>query len=567
MDAPEYPESVSGGDRPAAGPRKRGRVASGILAAQLLISGPLLVVIIAVLFVDDGIYASPVVFGTIAFFFLLTAVAALVPWDMVSRRWGILLPFVNLAGILVLREFGPQAGMGLLVVLPIIWIARTFGRTLTIVGVVGTILAMWVTRLLRPVPLSSADFITFVVVPVLVAFVASAIFVSSARGRAQAKLLRQHSTMVQVALEKASRQEGALNEVLNAVDFGVLAFDRTGTITFVNRRQRKFLTDFGTPADAVIHPVVYQADGVTRYTEEDRPLTRALSGQAFDNLIIWVGEPGERRVALSVSARILHDRNGDYDGGVVVLTDITKELEAVRARDDLVGSVSHELRSPLTSILGYLDLARDDESMHEETRRMIEVAYANSERLLVIVTDLLRATSEADKQLAMSFVSSDVAEIARESVEAHQIMADGREVELVLEGADVAVATVDPMRMRQVIDNLITNAIKYNREWGSVTVAIAVEDAGVSIEVRDTGQGIPDSDLPRIFDRFYRTDSAKTSATVGTGLGLSITREIVHRHGGQLTVSSELGIGTTFRILVPTEHEASATAGSRSVAA
>jgi two-component system, OmpR family, phosphate regulon sensor histidine kinase PhoR len=550
-----------------AGPRKRGRVASGILSAQLLTSGPLLVVIVAMLFVDDGIYASPVVFGTIAFFFVLTAVAALVPWDSVNRVWGMLLPFVNIAGILVLREFGPQSGIGLLVVLPVIWIARTFGRTLAVVGVAGTIVAMWVTRLLRPLPVTSADFITFVVLPVLVAFVTGAIFVSSARGRAQAKLLRQHANMVQVALEKASRQEGALNEVLNAVDFGVLAFDRTGAITFVNRRQRKFLTDFGTPADAVIHPVVYQADGVTRYTEEDRPLTRALSGQAFDNLIIWVGDPGERRAAHSVSSRILHDRNGEYDGGVIVLTDITKELEAIRARDDLVGSVSHELRSPLTSILGYLDLARDDENMSDETRRMIEVAYANSERLLVIVTDLLRATSDADKQLAMSFTTSDVAQIARDSVEAHQVMADERDVELVLEGAEVASATIDPMRMRQVIDNLITNAIKYNREWGSVTVTVAIEDGGVSVEVRDTGQGIPDADLPRIFDRFYRTNAAKSSTTVGTGLGLSITREIIHRHGGQLTVTSELGIGTTFRLLVPTEHEASVAAGSRSVAA
>ena len=523
--------------------------------------------IIAILFVDGGLYASPVVFGTIAFFFVLTAIAALVPWDSVGRGWGKLLPFVNIAGILVLRELGPQAGLGLLVVLPIIWIARTFGRTLTIVGVAGTVLAMWGTRLLRPTPVTSADFGSFVVVPVLIAFVAGAIFVSSARGRAQAKLLRQHSTMVQVALEKASRQESALNEVLNAVDFGVLAFDRTGTITFVNRRQRQYLTDFGTPADAVVHPVVYQADGITRYGDDDRPLSRALSGQAFDNLIVWVGEPGERRAAHAVSSRILHDRNGEYDGGVVVLTDITKELEAVRARDDLVGSVSHELRSPLTSILGYLDLARDDERMGDETRRMIEVAYANSERLLVIVTDLLRATSDADKQLAMSFTSSDVAQIARDSVEAHQVMADEREVELELQGADFALATIDPMRMRQVLDNLITNAIKYNREWGSVTVEVAVEDEGVSIEVRDTGQGIPDADLPRIFDRFYRTNSAKTSATVGTGLGLSITREIVHRHGGQLTVTSELGIGTMFRILVPTENEASAASGTRSVAA
>lgn len=545
---------MPGGDRSTV--RKRGRVASAILSGQLVISGPLLVVIVALIFVNDGIYASPTVFGTIAFFFILTALTALVPWDSIPRFWASSVPFANIVGILILREAVPEAGIGLLVVLPVIWIARNFTIPVVPIAVAGTIIVMWVTRLLRPVPINAADFVTFVVVPVLTAFVAGAVYLGSARGRAQAALLRQHSSMVEQALEKASRQEKLLMEVLNAVEFGVIAFNREGVVTFVNRTQRRNLSDFGTPPDAVVHPVVYEADGVTPYTEEDRPLARALSGQAFDNLIVWVGEPGERRVAHSVSCRILHDRDGEYDGGVIVLADITKELEAVRARDDLVGSVSHELRSPLTSILGYLDLARDDDNMSDDTRRMIEVAYSNSERLLVIVTDLLRAASDADKQLAMSFVACDVAQIARESVEAHQVMADEREVELAVEGEAVAWATADPMRMRQVIDNLITNAIKYNREWGSVTVTVGVDADHVSVEVRDTGQGIPDADLPRIFDRFYRTNSAKVSTTVGTGLGLSITREIIHRHGGELTVSSELGIGTTFRLSVPTERDA-----------
>lgn len=450
-----------GGDRPATGPLKRGRVASGILSAQLLISGPIFVVIMAAVLVDSSVYASPVMLGVVAFFFVMTAVATLVPWGAIHRNWGTVLPFLNVAGILLMGEFAPDTGIGLLVALPIVWIARTFGRVLTIVGTVGTIAGLWILHVARGVPLSTADFVTFVVLPVLIAFVASAVYMGSHRGRAQATLLRQHSAMVQSALKKASRQEGLLIAVLNAVDFGVLAFDRAGTITFVNRRQRQYLRDFGTDPDTAIPPVVYQADGVTRYTEEDSPLTRALSGQTFDNLIVWVGEPGERRAAHSLSSRILLDHDGEYDGGVLVLTDITKELEAVQARDDLVGSVSHELRSPLTSILGYLDLARDDEKMGDETRRMLEVAYSNSERLLVIVTDLLRAASDADKQLAMSFTPSDLAQIARDSVEAHQVMADEREVELLIEGAESAVAPIDPMRMRQVLDNLITNAIKY----------------------------------------------------------------------------------------------------------
>lgn len=560
---------MSRGDRTTSGPHQYGRVASAILAAQLLTSGPVLVVAVTLLFVAGGVYSSPVVFGTVAFFFALTAVAALAPWDSVPRL-GAMLPFADLIGILVLREAVPSFAVELLVLLPIIWIARTFSARLTIAAVAGTILVMWGSRVVRGAPPSVDDFATWVVVPVLTGFVAASVHMASARSRAQARLLRQHSSMVHGALDEASRQESMLNEVLNAVDFGVIAFDRTGRVTFVNRAHRRYLADFGTPADAVMHPVLYQSDGVTGFTADDNPLTRALNGQAFDNLVVWAGEPGERRAAHSVSSRILRDRAGEYDGGVLVLSDITKELEAVRARDDLIGSVSHELRSPLTSILGYLDLARDDERIADDTRHMLEVAYANSERMLVIVTDLLSAASDADQQLAMSFTASDLAEVARDSVEAHRVLAEERDIELSFVGADdPALATVDPMRMRQVLDNLITNAIKYNREWGSVTVVVEADPDGdaVTVEVRDTGQGIPEADLPRIFDRFYRTKSAKSSATVGTGLGLSITREIIHRHGGHLAVTSRLGIGTTFRLTVPTERTAGATADLRNEAA
>jgi two-component system, OmpR family, phosphate regulon sensor histidine kinase PhoR len=516
----------------------------------------MLVILVAAFLVDAGVYASPAVFGIIGLAFTLTAVAALIPWDRFDRRLSIAMPLANIVGIVLLREAAPQIGAGLLLVIPIIWIARTFGREVTIAGTAGAIGFMFLMRAVRGTPVSVTDFAGFVVLPVVLVFVAAAVYITARRARAQAALLRQHAVMVQGTLGKASRQESLLNEVLNAVEFGVIAFDRSGTVTFVNRKQRQNLADFGTPPDAVVHPLIYQSDGVTPYTDEDRPLTRALSGQAFDNLIIWVGEPGERRVAHAVSSRILRNADGEYDGGVIALTDITPELEAIRARDDLIGSVTHELRSPLTSILGYLDLAREEEAMSDETRKMIEVAYSNSERLLVLVTDLLKAASDSDKQLTLSFVPSDLAAIAREAVEGHRVLADEREVELTLEGDDIAPANVDPVRMRQVLDNLITNAIKYNIEWGSVTVTVTVEDAGVSVEIRDTGQGIPEADLPRIFDRFYRTSSAKNSATVGTGLGLSITREIVHRHGGQLAVSSELGIGTTFRVTVPTENDA-----------
>jgi signal transduction histidine kinase len=530
-------------------------VASAILSAQMLISAVVLVLIAAALVVDASSFASPSLFAGLGLIFVLTAVAAVVPWDGFDRRLGLALPLLNIVAICAVREAAPQFGAGLLLLFPVIWIARTFGVNASVAGVVLSIAGIWFTRITHWVPLDERDFGALVLLPIVLIFVASSTYVVARRSRAQAVLLRQHSALIEASLEKARSQRQLLDELLNAVDFGVIAFDRDRTITFVNRAQRQALADFGTPADAIVHPVVYQADRITPYGQDERPLARALAGQSFNNIVVWVGEPGARRAAYSVSSRVLHDRVGEYDGGVIVLQDVTAELDAIRGRDDLIGSVSHELRSPLTSVLGYIDLARDDEDIAEDTRRMLDVAYNNSERLLVIVTDLLRAASDADKQLTMSFVPCDVAAIAAESVESQLVFADEREVELTISGAATAPAAADPVRMRQVIDNLITNAIKYNREWGEVAVRVEVEPQGVTVEVRDTGQGIPEADLPRIFDRFYRTSSARNSDTVGSGLGLSITRDIVHRHGGEMAVRSELGLGTTFRFTIPTDRE------------
>ena len=533
-------------------PRSRG-AATAILATQMLISAAVLVVIVAIVVFAPEALTHVTLFAGLGLVFALTGAAAIVPWDRVNRNWRIVLPMLNILALGAIREAEPQLGTGLMMVFPVIWLARSFTMRDVVAGTAFAIGIIWATRGLTPGPLVVNDFGAVVLLPIMLGFVATTVYVSARRGRAQSVLLRQHSQAIESALERARLQQRLLDEVLNAVDFGVVSFDRHKQVTFVNRTQRRWLDEFGVPKTAFVHPVVYQADRVTPYTDLTRPFARALAAQEYDGLIIWVGEPGGRRAAYSISSRVLRDVHGDYDGGVVVLADVTRELDAVRARDDLVASVTHELRSPLTSILGYLDLVRDGDLDHE-TIEQIDVAYHNAERLLVIVNDLLRAASDADKNLPMSFVRADVAQIARECVASHRLFAEEGEVELELAAPDTAFATIDPVRVRQVVDNLVTNAIKYNREWGSVVVAVREQDHTVTIEVRDSGQGIPERDIARIFDRFYRTKSARNSETTGTGLGLAITREIIQRHGGDLEVESELGLGSTFRVTIPTEH-------------
>jgi len=519
----------------------------------MLISVTILLLTVAILFFAPIALLQPTLFAGLGLVFVLTGAAAIVPWDRISRNWRVLMPLLDIIAIAAIQAAEPQLGAGLMLVFPVIWLARSFPTRDVMAGTGIAIGLVWVVRALQATPLVVHDFASVVLLPIALGFVATVVSDSARRGRAQSVLLRQHSQLIENALERVRMQQRELDAVLNTVDFGVVSFDRNKQITLVNRTQRRWLDEFGEPKTAYLHSVVYQDDRQTPYVSANRPFARALAGQEFDGLVIWVGEPGGRRAAYSISSRAMHDIRGEYDGGVVVVKDVTRELEAVRARDDLVGSVTHELRSPLTSILGYLDLVRDADLDHE-TLEEVEVAYHNAERLLVIVNDLLRAASDADKNLPMSFVRGDVAQIARESVASHLLFAEDREVELEIEAPETALATIDPVRVRQVIDNLVTNAIKYNREWGSVFVAVRETDRTIAVEVRDSGQGIPESDLARIFDRFYRTKSARNSTTTGTGLGLAITREIVQRHGGDLSVESELGLGSTFRVSLPTER-------------
>jgi signal transduction histidine kinase len=542
---------VPGAGDASSRPRSRG-AAAAILSTQMLISAAMLVLIVAIVVFAPEALGHPTLFAGLGIEFVLSGVAAIVPWDRIARHWRVLMPILNIIAIGAVRQAEPQLGAGLMLVFPVIWLARSFAMREVVAGTSLAIATIWFTRAFSGAPLVVNDFGSVVLLPIVLGFVSTTVYISARRTRAQSVLLRQHSQAIESALERARLQQRLLDEVLNTVDFGVFSFDRHKQVTFVNRTQRRWLDEFGVSKTAYIHPVVYQADRVTPYRDDDRPHARALAGQEYDNLIIWVGDPGGRRAAYSVSSRVLRGPYGEYDGGVVVLKDVTRELDAVRARDDLVASVTHELRSPLTSILGYLDLVRD-EDLDRETLEHVDVAFQNAERLLVIVNDLLRAASDADRNLPMSFVPGDVAAIARETVAAHRLFADENEVELEIDAPSHAVATFDPVRIRQVMDNLVTNAIKYNREWGSVRVGVTESDNAITIEVRDSGQGIPEKDIARIFDRFYRTKSARNSETTGSGLGLAITREIIHRHGGELTVESELGIGSTFRVRIPTE--------------
>jgi signal transduction histidine kinase len=237
---------------------------------------------------------------------------------------------------------------------------------------------------------------------------------------------------------------------------------------------------------------------------------------------------------------------------------VVARLEALdRSKSDIIGTVSHEMRTPLTSISGYVELVLDGEGgdIPDDARDMLGVVDRNARRLQSLVADMLMMT-RLDSGERPAMAPLDVATLVRRAAESLRPFADARQVDLAVGDADPTTVEGDAAQLERVLTNVIENAVKFTPAGGtaSVDVHAATGPAGrpaVMVVVADTGMGIPADALPHVFDRFFRAANAQSEVVPGTGLGLAIVREIVRAHGGEVTVSSVLGEGTTFRIALP----------------
>jgi signal transduction histidine kinase len=235
-----------------------------------------------------------------------------------------------------------------------------------------------------------------------------------------------------------------------------------------------------------------------------------------------------------------------------LLTEQNERLrEADHLKDEFVALISHDLRTPLTSIMGYLELTRDDTELTDEQGRYLDIVARNSERLLRLVNDLLFVARVEAGQLELQVSELDLAAIVRQSVEEARPRAQNQEIELTSDGDGGGALEGDRGRMFQLLDNLISNALKFTPAGGRVHVQVTQRAERVRLSVSDTGVGIAPEDQKHLFDRFFRTASAIDGHVSGTGLGLYIARAIAEAHGGAISVESAQGTGTTFVVELP----------------
>ena len=224
-------------------------------------------------------------------------------------------------------------------------------------------------------------------------------------------------------------------------------------------------------------------------------------------------------------------------------------------KDEFIALVSHELRTPLTSIRGYLELMLDDldagEVTAEQQRDFLRVIDRNSDRLQRLVEDLLLAAQVEVGTLHLARTTIDLGKLVTDCVQASAPLAAAREIELGCSIDGAPAVSGDFRRLGQVVDNLLSNALKFTPPGGSVHVRAAGNDGTAILEVTDTGMGIAAEEQDALFGRFFRTERAQNDAIAGVGLGLSITKSIVEAHGGTITFTSDVGTGTTFVVELP----------------
>ncbi|MCR2809821.1 MULTISPECIES: PAS domain-containing sensor histidine kinase [unclassified Microbacterium] len=493
-----------------------------------------------------GPFAGDVVlfFTGVVVIAVVTGATLVIPWNRVAPGWVALVPAVDIVAITLIQVSAPGSALGLLWIFPTTWLAAGFGLFgLIAVVVAGVGIAALLTALNQHFTYAT------LLLPLVLIAVATTSHLSARRSDAQRMLLAKQSHLLRRLLERTRRQEQELTEVLDAVDFGVIRIAPDGQVAVTNEAHGRLQQIVLPVEDAAGDVPAFRDDGRTALPREELPLERALRGEAFDGQIVWFGgEPGPRQ-ALSITARRLTDSSGQDAGAVLVSRDVTAELNALRAREDLVASVSHELRTPLTSILGYLDLAIEDPELPDHVRSNLDIAERNAERLLRIIADILAASSTSTSVAAsLSPVPTDARDIVRASAEALAPRAAGRSITIDTSGLEEAILWADPLRIRQVVDNLLSNAITYNREGGTVFLGTTGDGVSSWILVRDTGTGLTESERARLFQRFYK---AGPSRRAGTGLGLAISRDIVRAHGGELGLHSAPGVGTTFIVKLP----------------
>lgn len=346
-------------------------------------------------------------------------------------------------------------------------------------------------------------------------------------------------------IEELSGERHKIETIMAYLKDAVIAFTDDGNIIHINKSALTLfrgadLNIFNLKEMLTLLKIQYAYDNIKEIDYEN--------SYALNEI-----EYKDKALDITVSALKYIDNNMPHDGCIVVIHDVSSRYELEKAQRTFVADVSHELRTPLTSIRGYIESIQLYPDMDIKIKEeFLANAIEECDRMLRIIGELLMHSKLENRKMQWEISSFDTNEFLNQTCNMMRIEAESKTLELIyMENANLPRILADKDKIKQVVINIISNSIRYSKENGNIIVTARSNDKIIRIYIRDNGIGIPEDDLPRIFDRFYRVEKSRTTDSGGTGLGLAISKEIVEAHGGTITIKSKIGIGTDMIIDLP----------------
>ena len=345
---------------------------------------------------------------------------------------------------------------------------------------------------------------------------------------------------MQQVLATLSKNQSQLEAVLQGMDDGVLAVDSEKRVLLYNEKAKEILK-YG------FIEIAKPLSGLPDLQKLGDMLVHASNKNETYCDSITLSDPKDMKIEIYVAPLKI---SATEVGALAVIRDITKVSKLEQLRSQFVSNVTHELKTPLTSIKGFIELLKSSERDEETRAYFYEIIEIEAERLQNLIDDILEL-SEIENGRDVNISACNISKIISDTAARLQTLADKKKVLISIDTPEKIIMNANPHRLQQLFTNLIDNAIKYNVENGEINISAKATKGIITIKVSDTGIGIDEKHFERLFERFYRVDKSRSRDIGGTGLGLSIVKHIISLYGGDISVESAVGQGTTFTIRLP----------------
>jgi signal transduction histidine kinase len=523
-------------------------VAIQVAAVLIVASG-----VVLALLIDPRPLQTPA-FGVAITIFLLATIFAFVIGRTNSQLLYVV-PVLDMFALIVMRQVPDNHlhAISFLAILPALWLGWSGRLPLAALAVVLSLGMIEIPGVndQRDVDIELAlrDLLT----PSVVMVAAASTFVASRRTEASIQSLVEEERATSEALEREKSTSQLLDAILDAIGLGALAYDANGKQILANQtvKNHPVITASGmTPLELEQKGYMLRPDRVTPVPADDGFIFRAMRGDEYSNRIMWIGAPGTAQHALSASARPLRGPSGEFAGTVIAIDDVTAYLEAISAKDAFVSSISHEFRTPLASVVGYLELVLDDPEVTDGIRQNLEVIERNADRLKKLVNDLVAEAARERGTIKLERDLTDISQLCVDVVRECSRAAETAGVRLTVDAPEPAMAVVDPRRIGQAINNLVSNALRFSPAGGTASVTVSQKENAVRIVISDSGEGIPLGEMEALASPYYRPTQAGENFP-GVGLGLAVTRGLIEAHAGNLAFENSPGQGSSVTVTLP----------------